>query len=278
MIIIIAVLSIFIFVFIFYLFNALHKFSLDNIVKKLKKIDCKINNYNMESELQNNLQLLIEHKSNIRLFKVKLKSQEHVLVIRILLSTFFFIGLNIFGFIFSANFIIISLLGSIIVFYIPLVLMKKTIKRISQTVVTELPDTIDIIASLLKAGLTVDESIKYYSKHYQGEISGLFTMYQIKILEGYQRSESFKIIGNLSFCHEFKTFISIIERSDLIGNPISIALQRLSYSFKNDQRDKIKIKAERIESNLILIIFFFLFLPMILLFMLPILRQAKLLF
>jgi len=55
-------------------------------------------------------------------------------------------------------------------------------------------------------------------------------------------------------------------------------LNNLSRSFRDNQRDQLKIRAERIESNLILVIFIFLFIPMLMIFLLPVLPQLRLLF
>ncbi|MDZ7837498.1 MAG: type II secretion system F family protein [Actinomycetota bacterium] len=96
-----------------------------------------------------------------------------------------------------------------------------------------------------------------YLKIIQGKYSNLFKLYQVRILEGYTRSEAFTVVGKLSFCDEFKTFLRVIEHSENIGNPVADALKNLSNSFRNNQRDKLKIKAEKIESNLMLVIFIF---------------------
>jgi len=47
---------------------------------------------------------------------------------------------------------------------------------------------------------------------------------------------------------------------------------------RTNQRDLLKIRSERLESNLVLVIFIFMFIPMIFLFLLPVLPQLKMFF
>jgi len=95
---------------------------------------------------------------------------------------------------------------------------------------------------------------------------------------GYGKKEAYYNIARLSFCNDFKTVIKILIQSDIVGNPIKDVLKDLSRVIRNNQRDLIKMKAERLESNLVIVIFIFIFIPMLLLFLLPVFPQLKMLF
>ena len=134
------------------------------------------------------------------------------------------------------------------------------------------------MSSLIKAGLNLDESINYISTNYKGEVSKLFAIAQLRVLEGISKKEAYHKIAKLSFCNDFKTIIKILIQSEMIGNPIKDVLKGLSKAMRDNQRDQLKMRAEKLEGNLILIIFIFMFIPMIFLFLLPVLPQLKMLF
>ncbi|MDD3520716.1 MAG: type II secretion system F family protein [Actinomycetota bacterium] len=143
---------------------------------------------------------------------------------------------------------------------------------------TELPDFIDFLYLLINAGLSFDESIKYLIDNMQGNIYELFKIYRLKQMEGNSKTESLRYIGKISFCLEFERILKVISEAEIVGNPINNTLRDLSKEIRRDQRDHIKIRAEKLESNLVFIIFIFIFIPMIMLFILPIIPQFKLLF
>jgi len=100
----------------------------------------------------------------------------------------------------------------------------------------------------------------------------------IKIYEGQRKKDAYNCIAKLSFCNEFRTIIKIIIQADSIGNPINIVLKELSRAIRNNQRDQLKIRSEKLENSLMLIIFVFMFIPMMVLFLLPIIPQLKMIF
>ena len=143
---------------------------------------------------------------------------------------------------------------------------------------TELPDFIDFLFLLINAGLTFDEAIKYLIENMSSNICELFKLYRIKQMEGNSKTESLQYISKISFCPEFERVLKVISESEIIGNPINKTLEDLSAEIRRSQRDHIKIRAEKLENNLIFIIFIFIFIPMLMLFILPIIPQFKLLF
>jgi len=274
----ITLLSILIFTFMFLTFLFSRQLNMHIIFRKIEGINKNFSANYGKPKFYEDLQLLMEHENGIEVFRIKIKSIENILVLRILLSSAFFIFLNLLGVVLHQNLLVWSLLGSIIMFFLPVTVIRGLLESKQKTILFELPDIVEIISSLIKAGLTLDESINYISKNYKGEISNLFSLFQIKKLEGYTRAEAFKIISRLSFCNDFKIVLKVMAQSEDIGNPIAEVLNNLSRSLRSNQRDQLKIRAERIESNLVLVIFIFLFIPMLMLFLLPVLPQIKLLF
>jgi len=239
----------------------------ENVVRRFNK-----------TRLSDDLKLLFEEQNGFNVFGFRIKSLEGLFLLRIILSLSFLVFFTMLGFFLGKNFIYYSFIGAIIIYFLPAEIIKSRIIKKSKKIQNELPDIVDILSSLIKAGLSLSEALDYISKNYDCEISRLFKVAQIKIFEGYKKIDAYYIAAKLSFCNDFKTVIKILMQAEIIGNPISKVLKDMSKVIRNNQRDLLKIKSERLESNLILIIFVFMFIPTILLFLLPIIPQLKMLF
>ena len=108
---------------------------------------------------------------------------------------------------------------AVTLFFLPSEILKSKLKKISNSILNEIPDTLDILSSLIRAGLNLDDAVSYYSSNYKGEISQLFKLAQVKIYEGKSRKDAYHDIVKLSFCNEFKTL--------LIGLPIESETEKI---------------------------------------------------
>lgn len=230
------------------------------------------------NKLSEDLELLFREQNGTSVFGFRVKSLERLFLLKIIFSLSFFISVIILGFFLEKNFIWYSIIGAIIIYFLPSEVIKGKINSKSKRIQSELPDIIDILSSLIKAGLSLDEALDYIAVNYKCEISKLFRIAQIKIFEGHSKIDAYYLIGKLSFCNDFKTVIKILMQAEKIGNPISKVLKDMSKVIRNNQRDLLKIKSERLENDLVIIIFIFMFIPTILLFLLPVIPQLKLLF
>ena len=227
------------------------------------------------SSFASKVKLLLESHGRMSVLSIRMKTIEEFYIFRIILSVSVFLLILVAGFFLSINLLLYATLTAAVFYFLPSEIVKGTIKNISKKILIELPEIIDLMASLIKAGLTIDETIVYIFKNLDGEIPSLFRIYNIKILEGATRREAFDCIGKMSYCAEFYSFIKVIYQSEVIGNPIKEVLKDISRVYRNNQRDNLKMRAEKLESNLILVIFIFIFVPMLLIFLMPVLPQLK---
>lgn len=241
----------------------------------IKKVFIKRNQSKPDNK---NFEIYFNDFSGFRFFGIRIDSLEKLYIIKILLSFSVFILINFFGLFLGDNYFVISIIAAFICFFIPSEVLKNHINKKTTDVYTELPDFIDFLYLLINAGLTFDESIKYLIENMSGNICKLFKLYRLKQMEGNSKTESLKYIGRISFCPEFERILKVISESEIIGNPVNDTLKDLSLEIRRNHRDHIKIRAEKLESNLIFIIFLFIFIPMIMLFILPVIPQFKLLF
>jgi len=216
--------------------------------------------------------------SGFKFFRIKIDSIEKLYMVKLLASFLVFIFLNFLGLFLNRNYFFLSLFSALIFFLLPSEILKGNINKKMTQVYSELPDFIDFLNLLINAGFTFDESIKYLIENTNGRISELFKIYRVKQMEGNSKKEALEYIGKISFCRDFERILKIISESEIVGNPIDATLGDISKEIRGNQRDYIKIKAEKLENNLIFIIFIFIFVPMILLFILPFIPQLKIIF
>ncbi len=231
-----------------------------------------------KNKLSEDLKLLFKEKGEVKVFFFRVKSLEGLFLLKIVFSLSFFVFIIATGFFLKKNFTWYSFIAAIVAYFIPSEVIKGNINSKSRKIQNELPDIIDILSSLIKAGLSLDESLSYISENYKCEISKLFRLIQVKIFEGYNKNDAYYIASKLSFCNDFKTVIKILIQAEVIGNPISKVLKDMSRVIRDSQRDLLKVKSERLESNLVIIVFVFMFIPTILLFLLPVIPQLEFLF
>jgi Flp pilus assembly protein TadB len=222
--------------------------------------------------------LFFEEEGRVNIFGMRVKSIEGLFLLRIISSLSFLIFFIIFGFLWKKNLIYYALIGAAIIYFLPSQIIKSKIITKSRKIQGELPDVIDILSSLIKAGLSLDEALNYISDNYKCEISKLFKKAQVKIFEGSSKTDAYYAVAKFSFCNDFRAVIKILMQAEIIGNPISKVLKDISRVIRNNQRDLLKISSERLESNLVLVIFIFMFIPTIFLFLLPVIPQLQMLF
>jgi len=228
--------------------------------------------------LTQDLALLFEDQGIIKVLGIRIGSIEGLIYLRLILAFSSAIIFIFSGFLFGKNFILYSILAAIIFYFLPVEVIKNKILIIRKKILGELPDIVDMLSSLIKAGLTLDEAMTYISGNYNSETSKLFRMLHVKILEGHSKPEAFNIIARLSFYSEFKNLIKVLAQSEIIGNPVKDILKDLSRVMRENQRDFLKMKAEKLESNLIIAIFIFIFIPVIALFLIPVIPQLQIFF
>jgi len=266
--------SVFIFLFLMKFSYKDTRLVIDTIESRTEKI---VKKYS-RNKLNEDFKLLLKEQNGIKVFCFEIKSLEGLFLLRVVLSLSFFIFILMIGFFLKKNFVWHSLIAAIIIYFIPSEVIRGSINSKSKKMQNELPDIIDILSSLIKAGLSLDEALSYISENYKCEISKLFRLAQVKIFEGWNKVDAYHMVAKLSFCNDFKAVVKILMQAEIIGNPVSKVLKDMSMVIRNNQRDLMKIKSERLESNLVIIIFIFMFIPTVILFLLPVIPQLKLLF
>lgn len=227
------------------------------------------------NSFQTDFEILLEQQGFLKMFFIKVRSFEEFMLLRISIFTVVLLAVLGLGVFTLRNTLVYAIAAALLCYFIPPLLVKRMINLKSRAVLGNLPDVIDLMASLLKAGLTLDEVISYIANNYINPVSRLFRIYRLRLLSGSSRAEAFDAAGRMSYCTEFKSFIKIIYQAEITGHPVSDILKDLSRVYRNNQRDFLKIQAEKLESNLIIVIFVFIFVPMLFILMVPVLPQLK---
>ncbi|MBN2073253.1 MAG: type II secretion system F family protein [Actinobacteria bacterium] len=232
-----------------------------------------LKNFNSE-EIRSFMQV----RKTVKILGTRLKSLEGLFIQRICFAASSVIFINLYGLLFEMNLILLSMVVGIIMYFLPFIIIKNKIANTKKEIAFEIPDIVDILSSLVKAGLNPDQALDYICGSFNCEVSSLLRLVKLKVFEGYSKKDAFYEVAKKSLSSEFETVAKILVQSDLIGNPISKALRDISRTIRNNQKDSLKIRAERLESNLIIVVFIFMFIPMMVLFLLPVMPQIKVLF
>ncbi|MBM3699843.1 MAG: hypothetical protein FJW68_02850 [Actinobacteria bacterium] len=221
------------------------------------------------------LDIFLKDWGHISILGIKIKTPEAFFLLQISLPVAVIISFAALGLLLAKNFILHGSAAALIIYFILPAIVRAKISLKAANVLYCLPDVIDMMASLINAGLSVDEAMAYIGQNLDNAVSGLFKVYHLAIFEGSTKKEAFDKICRMSFCSEFKSFIRIIHQAETMGNPIREILRDLSKVYRNNERDLLKMKAEKLESKLIIVIFIFIFIPMLAIFLIPVLPQLK---
>ncbi|MBU4314026.1 MAG: hypothetical protein KJ821_04455, partial [Actinobacteria bacterium] len=97
-----------------------------------------------KTKLSEDLELLFGEQNGVNIFGFKIKSLEGLFLLRVILSLSFLIFFIVFVFFLGKNFIFYSLIGAIILYFLPIEIIKSKISSKSKRIQNELPDIVDI--------------------------------------------------------------------------------------------------------------------------------------
>lgn len=178
----------------------------------------------------------------------------------------------------KTNLIIFYLVGPVVGWILPSFLLEKKIESRRKEILLELPDVVDLLSSLMEAGLSFDGAVEYLTKHYSGLVSDLFKKANFHIAVGKARREAFLSVAQASFTEELAVVMRIIFQAEVNGNPIKEVLKGLAKLQRENQFNSTRRRAEKLGAKMTLVTFAFFLPPMFLIYIMPFLPNLLAIF
>jgi tight adherence protein C len=175
--------------------------------------------------------------------------------------------------------ILISLLMGLMGFMGPISDMRKRIKERSYKIDKTLPDMIDLFANCCIAGVSFDIAAGYIlsdlgNDELMNPIKEDFLAWQADVNLGMERPESWKRLSDRSESKNIRYFTSLINQSEKTGGSVAEALFKMSGFFRERRKQQIESEIAQIPTKMSTQTIAFIFLPIILLLLGPILLNA----
>lgn len=165
---------------------------------------------------------------------------------------------------------ILSLLGVVIGFYLPRMVLSNKIKQRQLRITWGLADTLDLMVVAVEAGLGLNAALNRVAEelkkthpdlHYELELVNL------EIRVGRSREEALRNLAERTAVDDIRSFVALLIQADRYGSSIAKAVRIFAESLRTKRRQKAEQASQKAALKLIFPLTVFLF-PVILLMIL----------
>lgn len=155
---------------------------------------------------------------------------------------------------------LLLLIGPMLGFRFPDIMLKSKAKKRADEVTYSLPDSLDLLTVCVEAGLGLDSAISRVSHEQRNSapiLSSEFQKVSKEILAGIPRSEAFRNLLKRNGSIELKSFVGLLIQSDKLGTSISQSLRVYSDALRIKRRQKAEELASKagVKMSLPLVLF-----------------------
>ena len=156
--------------------------------------------------------------------------------------------------------IMVLILGPLLGFRFPDIVLKSKSKNRATEVTYSLPDALDLLTVCVEAGLGLDSAISRVSHEQRKSapiLSYEFQRVSKDILAGVPRSEAFRNLLKRNASTELRSFVGLLIQSDKLGTSISQSLKVYSDALRIKRRQKAEELASKagVKMSLPLVLF-----------------------
>ncbi len=152
-----------------------------------------------------------------------------------------------------------GVLGAVIGFYLPDIVIydlgDRRQKRIRQT----LPDIIDTLTISVEAGLGFDAAVQQVTRYGQGPVPGEFARMLQEMQLGVPRVDAMRALAQRTRVIELKTFCSTIVQASELGIPIANVLREQSKEMRIKRRQRAEEMAQKVPVKILFPLIFCIF-------------------
>ncbi|MHC1721571.1 MAG: type II secretion system F family protein [Aminipila sp.] len=133
--------------------------------------------------------------------------------------------------------------------------MSKRRKAMEQ----QLPEVLDLLSVNVEAGLGFEQAIFHVTEHLEGPLIDELTITYREMSMGRSKREALLIFGERCDINEVKTFVGAIVQAGELGISIKNVLRAQAAAMRQNRRNKIEERAQKISIKILLPMVFFIF-------------------
>lgn len=174
---------------------------------------------------------------------------------------------------FSLTSLLLVAMFSIIGFFLPNLLLDRTIKRRQKEVLNAMPDALDLLTICVEAGLGFDAAMKKVIEKWDNLLSVAFARVLQEIQLGKLRREALRDMSDRLGIGEMDSFVAAVIQSEQLGVSMARVLRVQSDAMRVKRRQRAEENAQRAPVKMLLPMVFLIFPTIIIVLLGPAILQ-----
>jgi tight adherence protein C len=137
----------------------------------------------------------------------------------------------------------LALGGSLLGFFLPVMLLKSRIKRRQDIILKAMPDALDLLTVCVEAGLGFDQAMSKVAEKWQNELSLAFERVIQEVRLGKLRREALRDMADRMDLSDMTSFVAAIIQADQLGVSMGKVLRIQSDQMRMKRRQRAEKKA-----------------------------------
>jgi len=158
--------------------------------------------------------------------------------------------------------LLVALLGGVIGFFVPGLVVERKIRRRQMQITNGLPDALDILIVCIEAGNAIDQAILKSAEELQAShpvLAHELLLVNIETRAGKPRLEAFKNFAERTKVDDVRSLVAMLVQTDRFGTSVAQALKTYADVLRTKRRQRAEEKAAKLGVKLVFPLVFFLF-------------------
>jgi tight adherence protein C len=160
---------------------------------------------------------------------------------------------------FSLTALLVTGLFTLIGFFLPNMLVSRTIRRRQKEVLNAMPDALDLLTICVEAGLGFDAAMKKVIEKWENGLSVAFARVLQEIQLGKLRREALRDMSDRLGISEMDSFVAAVIQSEQLGVSMARVLRVQSDAMRIKRRQRAEENAQRAPIKMLLPMVLFIF-------------------
>jgi tight adherence protein C len=145
-----------------------------------------------------------------------------------------------------AKFLLFALIGGLLGFFLPDILVYNAGIKRQQQIQKALPDALDMLTVSVEAGLGFDAALAQVARNTEGPVAGEFARVLQEMQIGKSRTDSLRGLGERTTVMDMRTFASAIVQADTLGIPIANVLREQAKEMRLKRHQRAEEQAQKV--------------------------------
>ncbi|MGP4071126.1 type II secretion system F family protein [Piscibacillus sp. B03] len=141
----------------------------------------------------------------------------------------------------------------VIGYFLPIILIRREVKKRQQAIRRDLPDFMDTISTSLQAGVSLDQALREVILHFDGPIREEFSRFNQEIDLGVPREKAYRELLKRNENEEFQSLIKGLIQGLQLGIPIAQTFKVQADDLRQIRQEQVKELAAKASPKVTLV-------------------------